>query len=285
LRAKIAETAAASAAEPVMAVAVSAPAMAVATAVPAPVEAWAKAVFAQFDTNADGKIDTNELKRAIKSLPVVVPRNAAEAQAMGDDLDELIGRMDSSGDGQLDESEWIGNIRACGGLHARIAAAIGEDGTVATFRDFEDQKEKREGEITALEAKAERSEDEEKELASYKKQVESLTKKITERNSNMFKVAEWGKTMFTQFDKDGNGKLDNKELSEAIKAIPRTKPKYAPKNTKYMSIGDMVAAMDADGDGMVSLEEWLDSIGKCAGLCAAFMEHQVDGKLPNWGQK
>ena len=41
----------------------------------------------------------------------------------------------------------------------------------------------------------------------------------------------------------------------------------------------MITAMDTDGDKQISLDEFLQNISKCAGLCAALFENQVDGKL------
>ena len=38
-------------------------------------------------------------------------------------------------------------------------------------------------------------------------------------------VAEWGLSVFRQFDTDKDGKLSNKELSRALKSLPKTKPK------------------------------------------------------------
>jgi len=89
-------------------------------------------------------------------------------------------------------------------------------------------------------------------------------------------VKEWGEKIFNEFDSDSNGKLSNSELTKALQSLPRKKPKYAPPNTKFMTVDDMVSAMDADGDGMVDLTEWLDSISKCPGLCAALYEKSLD---------
>ena len=99
LRAKLAEAVAEQDAAPVAVEATAVEAVAIAVAVP--VETWAKSVFEQFDTNADGSIDTKELKRAIKSLPIIVPKNAAEAEAMGASVNDLIDRMDANGDGGI----------------------------------------------------------------------------------------------------------------------------------------------------------------------------------------
>ena len=83
----------------------------------------------------------------------------------------------------------------------------------------------------------------------------------------------WGKSVFAQFDTDRNGVLDQKELTRALKALPKTKPTMAPPNAKYMSVEDMIVAMDADGSGGVDETEWLANLSTCAGLAAALAEN------------
>ena len=68
-------------------------------------------------------------------------------------------------------------------------------------------------------------------------------------------IKSWGKSVFEQFDTDKNGVLDNKELSRALKSLPKTKPTMAPPNAKYMSVEEMVTAMDADGSGACDANE------------------------------
>merc|ERR1719424_857957 len=166
---------------------------------------------------------------------------------MSSSVNDMISRLDANDDGGISKDEWVTNIRSCAALHARIAAAVGDDGTVTTFRDFQEQLDKRTKQVAELEAKEERSAEEEETLTSFKKQIDGLQKRIAERNTNLLKVQEWGKEVFTKFDTDNNGKLSNAELKAAMESLPRKKPKYAPPGTKFMSLGDMVAAMDADG--------------------------------------
>ena len=78
--------------------------------------------------------------------------------------------------------------------------------------------------------------------------------------------------VFDQFDTDKNGVLDNKELSRALKSLPKTKPTMMPPDAKFLSVDEMIVAMDADGNGGVDLGEWLDNLSKCAGLAAALAE-------------
>ena len=52
-------------------------------------------------------------------------------------------------------------------------------------------------------------------------------------------VSKWGRTVFKQFDTDKNGKLDNKELSRALKALPKVKPVSMPAGAKFMSVEEV----------------------------------------------
>ena len=79
--------------------------------------------------------------------------------------------------------------------------------------------------------------------------------------------------MFAQFDTDKDGRLSTKELTRALKSLPKSKPKHIPPGTKFMSVDDMIAALDVDGDGSIDETEWLDNLAKCAGLAAALAEN------------
>jgi len=82
----------------------------------------------------------------------------------------------------------------------------------------------------------------------------------------------WGRKVFEQFDTDKNGQLDKTELTRALKALPKAKPTTAPPGAKYMSVEEMIGAMDSDTDGGVDVGEWLANLEKCAGLAAALAE-------------
>ena len=141
------------------------------------------ALIPQFDTDKNGKLDNKELSRALKSLPKVKPKTMpADAKFMT--VEQMIEAMDADGDGNVDLEEWLKNIQKCVGLHAALAENVNDDGKVANFRSFEEQKAKREKEVAALAAKATRTPEEEKEMEEYKRQIESLAKKIEEANAN-----------------------------------------------------------------------------------------------------
>ena len=68
------------------------------------------------------------------------------------------------------------------------------------------------------------------------------------------RIEEWGSAVFKRFANDKNV-LTKKELTNVLKSLPRTAPKKVLPNTKYQSLEDMINAMDADGDGEISMEE------------------------------
>ena len=147
------------------------------------VSTWGKSVFAQFDTDKTGTISSKELSRALKALPKTKPASLPSGAKLMS-VDEMIAVMDSNGDGEIDEAEWLANLAKCPSLAAALAENVNADGEIAAFRSFEQQKAKREGEIAELEAKAERTPEEEETMQEYKRQVESLSAKIEEAKAN-----------------------------------------------------------------------------------------------------
>ncbi len=243
---------------------------------------WGEKVFQQFDTDKDGKLSKKELVRALRSLPKKKPK-AVPPGTKFMSLNELMSSMDSDGDGGIDLQEWLDNLKSCAGLAAAIAENINEVGEIPTFRTYEQQQAKRKAEVAELEAQETRTEEEELLLEDFKRQILNLQAKIEEAAANQLKLNEWGRTTFEQFDTDKNGKLSPKELATALKALPRRKPKNIPPGSRFMSIDEMMDAMDGDGDGSIDVDEWLTRLGTCAGLAAALSENvNEDGKLSNF---
>jgi len=84
-----------------------------------------------------------------------------------------------------------------------------------------------------------------------------------------------GIVLYNQIDCDHSGTVSRKELMRMLKALPRSKPKppaggwpdgVAP---KFVPFEEMLTTLDSDGDGEISMEEWLGNYGKLAGLKAA----------------
>ncbi len=151
------------------------------------VEKWGKSVFEQFDTDKDGGLSAKELTRALKSLPRTKPKNIPPGTKFMS-IDEMIAAMDADGDGSIDLTEWLERLGSCAGLAAALAENVNENGEIPTFRSFEEQQEKRKREVAALEDKDSRTEEEEATLVEYRRQIESLQKKIEQAAANAPKV-------------------------------------------------------------------------------------------------
>ena len=81
------------------------------------------------------------------------------------------------------------------------------------------------------------------------------------------KIEEWGAATFSRFA-NAEGKITKKELTAALKMLPRTKPKKTMPGTKFQSVDEMIESMDADGDGEIDEAEWLVNLKACPGLAA-----------------
>merc|ERR1711969_385981 len=158
--------------------------------------------------------------------------------------------MDEDGDGAIDLAEWLSRLGSCAGLAAALDENVNADGEIAKFN-------------------AQAAEQAAAEAAAAAPAIET-----------------WGKSVFEQFDTDHNGKLTPQELTAALKSLPRKKPKTIPPGAKFMSLDEMISAMDEDGDGAIDLAEWLSRLGSCAGLAAALDENvNADGEIAKFNDQ
>jgi Ca2+-binding EF-hand superfamily protein len=201
------------------------------------------AAFSQLDTDKSGSLDAKEIKRALKALDL-------QGKI---DIDALIAKMDTDGDGQIDMGEWSGNLPQ--EVYLAIQARLTADGKISTFITLEDQREKRKKQIAEVQAKIDACGEGDaaqaallaEELAKRQGQAERLEKVLAKRNVDFGKI-------FKQFDSDGSGDVSFDELKAALMKLPRPK-KMKP--GKKLSFEAMFEAIDADGDGKISLEEFI----------------------------
>lgn len=79
----------------------------------------------------------------------------------------------------------------------------------------------------------------------------------------------WAKEMFELYDTDQSGSLDRKELVELLKSLPAPEKEVKTLSPWTVTVRGMIESMSDGGEGVVTLDEWLEQIGKCVGLTAA----------------
>ena len=84
-----------------------------------------------------------------------------------------------------------------------------------------------------------------------------------------------GIVLFDQIDADHSGSISRAELKAMLKALPRNKPVPPPGGwpggaaPAFVPFEAMLQTLDSDGDGTISMDEWLDNLEKLPGLKAA----------------
>lgn len=90
-----------------------------------------------------------------------------------------------------------------------------------------------------------------------------------------------GIVVFDQIDADHSGSVSRAELKRLLHSLPRKKPVPPPGGwpdgvaPEFVPFEKMLSILDSDGDGVISMDEWLDNLEKLPGLKAA-IEGAVD---------
>ena len=98
-----------------------------------------------------------------------------------------------------------------------------------------------------------------------------------------FAAAKGGLILFDQIDRDHTGSVDRHELQRMLMSLPKNKPKPPEGGwpggvpPKLLTFDEIVERLDTDGDGEVTLDEWLENYGKMPGL-KALVDQAVDPK-------
>ena len=96
-------------------------------------------------------------------------------------IDDIIARLDSDGDGIIDEAEWLANLDNLPALKASVEQAIDPaTGKIIGYRSLEEQLTKLQGNVEDLEAKLAAGEDVGEELENRKAQAQKLVDKVIE---------------------------------------------------------------------------------------------------------
>ena len=89
-----------------------------------------------------------------------------------------------------------------------------------------------------------------------------------------------GIVLFDQIDSHHTGTISRSELKQMLKSLPRNKPMPPPGGwpdgaaPAFVPFEKVLSTLDSDGDGVISMTEWLDTLEKLPGLKAA-----IDGAI------
>ena len=237
------------------------------------IEEWGSAVFKQF-ANEKNVLTKKELTNVLKSLPRAAPKKVLPGTKY-QSLEDMINAMDADGDGEIDEAEWVVNLKECPGLAAALAENVQAAGLSVTVDDIAAvgnaiKVEDFGAEHAAAALKIQARQRVKRDLAKVDKMK---AEGLLPGQARAKMIEEWGTAVFRKFDANSDGKLSNKELAEALRTLPSKKPKKVLPGTKFQSVEDMIASMDADADGAVDEAEWLLNLKECPGLAAALAEN------------
>lgn len=224
-------------------------------------------VFNQIDYGKTRKLTNKQLGRLVKALTLVYKDQEIE------DLEKIMTVMDADRSGDIDEAEWVSNLKKLPLLHAALDRDIDPDwGNLKSYRTFEDQLAKCMGNLERLR----------RELltAITPERKEAVDKEMKQRKEECKKFKANGivpspaYVVFNQIDVGKARKLKKQELERLLKALS-----YVYKGEELEDVGKMMTVMDSDRSGDIDESEWVANLKKLPLLHAA-LQKDVD---PDWG--
>ena len=217
-----------------------------------------------------------ELKRLLKALPRKKPVEPEGGWPGGEapkfvPFEELVDTLDADKDGDISLDEWLTNLAKLPGLKAAIEGAIDPaTGKVQGYLSLEQMLDETLAKLAPLEAKAAAGGGDAALDDAEKAEAAKLRELAAKLRAS---VGSAGLAVFRQVDLDHSGKIDRKELMRVLKQLP--KPEKMPPGAKKMSLDEIVAVLDVDGDGVIDEAEWLAQLEKIPALKAS-IEQAVD---------
>jgi len=242
-------------------------------------------VFNQIDCDHSGAVSMRELHRMLRALPRNKPLPPAGGWPGGEapkfvGIEEVIKVFaggegdDAAQDKEITMDQFVLHLGELPGLKAAIEQNVdAATGKLKQYKSLEKTLEECLGAVAALEAKADKTDEESAQLAEHKAKIDKINASIGSS----------GLAVFRQIDADGSGKLDRAELLAVLKAIPAAaqgplRPgQVATAAVTEENIGEIVAVLDADGDGTIDEDEWVAHL-EMLPLLKASIEAAVDPK-------
>merc|ERR1719379_284842 len=224
-------------------------------------------VFNQVDASKNRKLDKGELERLIKAIQYVFTDKEIEP------LDKIMAVMDADRSGDIDEFEWVLNLKKLPKLYKVLQDDIDPDwGTLKSFRTPEDQLAKCMGNLERLrelltpDVTDERRAKIEKDIRQRKDQCKKYRAQGISPSP--------GYVVFNQIDVGKARQLEKRELERLLKGITAV---Y--KDKEIESVEKIMSVMDADRSGAIDEAEWVSNLKKLP-LLYKVLSDDVD---PDWG--
>jgi len=213
-------------------------------------------VFNQIDVAKARKLTTDQLQRLLKAIKAVYADKEIESE------DKIMSVMDADRSGDIDEMEWVNNLKKLPLLYKVLEADIDPDwGTLKSYRTLEEQLAKLFGNIHRLEARIAAGETG---MVQGKKEEFNIEDELASRKAQAAKMREKGVfpapgiVMFTQLDKDKSRTLEKEELAAAL-------AKVAPD----ADVDAWFKKIDPEGTGKVEEKQWVANVKKIPELVEA----------------
>merc|ERR1719199_942697 len=224
-------------------------------------------VFNQVDSSKNRKLDMGELKRLVKAIGYVFSDKPMEP------IEEILAVMDADKSGDIDEFEWVKNLKKLPKLYQCLADDVDPDwGTLKSFRTPEDQLAKCMGNLERLRHELNTAVDDDRK-AKINKDIRQRKDQCKKYRAQGISPAP-GYVVFNQIDVEKKRKLTTAQLQWLLKAI---KAVYADKEIE--SEDKIMSVMDADRSGDIDEAEWVNNLKRLP-LLYKVLEADID---PDWG--
>jgi Ca2+-binding EF-hand superfamily protein len=225
-------------------------------------------VFNQVDSSKNRKLDKKELERLVKAIQLVFATKPIET------LERIMDVMDADRSGDIDEFEWVQNLKKLPKLYQILQDDIDPDwGTLKSFRSPEDQLAKCMGNLERLrrelltpDVTEERKQKIEKDIRQRKDQCKTYRAQGISPSP--------GYVVFSQIDVAKARKLEKREVERLLKGLCSV---Y--KDKEIEPVDKIMAVMDADKSGAIDEAEWVSNLKKLPKLYAV-LSADMD---PDWG--
>ena len=223
-----------------------------------------KTLFGRFDTNNDGRIDSEELKSGLLSLNL--------ADLPPSQVEKLVNAIDEDGDSLVDLEE-LQNI--IGGEELPKETSAESDDTEEEKSEDAEEEESEDAEEEESEDAEEESEDAEEEESEDTEEEadDSATRSLTQIYEDILdSIDEQELTLSTAFgnmDEDGNRMITMAELGSKL-------GKFLDYELSDKELNAMMESMDENSDGNIDMIEFVNSIESHEDTIASLEDEEAE---------